>query len=69
MPPISPEQVTPFGLSIAAAMQATGGVLSRTRLFDLIRKGEVDARKIGKRTIVLPGSLRDYIERQPNAAA
>jgi hypothetical protein len=69
MPPISPEQVSPFALSIAAAVHATGNAISRTRLFDLIRTGEVDARKVGRRTVVIAASLHDYIARQPRAAA
>ncbi len=68
MPPIPPEQVSPFALSIAAAVQATGNAVSRTRLFDLIRTGEVDARKVGRRTVVITASLRNYIARQPRAA-
>jgi len=62
------EQNSPFALSIAAAVLATGNSVSRTRLFDLIRTGEVDAVKIGRRTVVLADSLRAYIERQPRAA-
>ena len=69
MPPIPAEQTSPFALSIAAAVGATGNAVSRTRLFDLIRAGEVDARKVGRRTVVLADSLRAYIERQPCAAA
>jgi hypothetical protein len=55
----------PVAYSIAAAVQATGNAISRTRMFDLIKKGELDARKVGRRTIVLADSLRDYIARQP----
>jgi hypothetical protein len=69
MPPIPPGQTPPFALSIAAAVGATGNAVSRTRLFDLIRTGEVDARKIGRRTVIIAESLRAYIERQPKAAA
>jgi len=70
---IRPDQITPpghaspFALSIAAAVQATGGALSRTRMFALIRDGEVDARKVGRRTVVIASSLWAYIERQPSA--
>ena len=68
-PPIPTEQVSPFGLSIAAAVEATGSAVSRTRLFELIRTGEVDARKVGRRTVVIADSLRDYLLRQPHAAS
>jgi hypothetical protein len=70
MRPISDEHVPPpFALSIASAVRATGNAISRTRLFDLIRTGEVDARKVGRRTVVMAESLRAYVERQPKAAA
>jgi hypothetical protein len=36
-------------------------------MFDLIKRGEIDARKVGRRTIVLADSLRDYLARQPRA--
>jgi hypothetical protein len=38
-------------------------------MFGLIRDGEVDARKVGRRTIIIADSLRDYLLRQPKAAA
>jgi hypothetical protein len=57
----------PVAYSIAAAVQATGNAVSRTRMFDLIKRGEIDARKVGRRTIVLADSLRDYLARQPRA--
>jgi hypothetical protein len=69
MPLIPNEQTSPFALSIAAAVGATGNAVSRTRLFDLIRTGEVDARKVGRRTVVMAASLRAYLERQPKAVA
>jgi hypothetical protein len=69
MPPIPAEQVSPFALSIAAAVGATGNAVSRTRLFELIRNGEIDARKVGRRTVIISDSLRDYLMRQPRAAA
>lgn len=68
MPSIPQEKTSPFAYSIAAAVGATGNAVSRTRLFDLIRTGEVDARKVGRRTVILADSLRAYIERQPKAA-
>jgi hypothetical protein len=76
VPTIPPEQVSPFAsamsqfaFSIAGAVQATGGAVTRTRLFDLIKNGEIDARKVGRRTIVMADSLRDFLARQPRAAA
>ena len=69
MPPIPHEQISPFALSIAAAVRATGNAVSRTRLFDLIRTGEVDARKVGRRTVVITESLQAFVRRQPKAGS
>lgn len=68
MTSVSSTQASPFALSIAAAVQATGGAVSRTRLFDLIRTGQVDARKVGRRTVIMADSLRDFLARQPKAS-
>jgi hypothetical protein len=69
MPPISTEQSWPVVFSIANAVSATGNAVSRSRLFELIRAGQIDARKVGRRTVIVADSLRDYLLRQPKAAA
>ena len=69
MTPTPAEQGSPFALSIAAAVQSTGGAISRTRIFELIREGEIDARKVGRRTVVVSDSLRAFLMRQPRAGA
>jgi hypothetical protein len=69
MSPIPPEATSPLAFSIAAAVNATGNAISRTRLFELIRDGEIDARKVGRRTVIVADSLRAYLLRQPKAAA
>ena len=58
---------SPFAFSIAEAVAATGDAVSRTRMFALIRDGEIDARKVGRRTIILADSLRDFLHRAPPA--
>jgi hypothetical protein len=58
-------QPPPVGYSIATAVQATGNAVSRTRMFNLIKTGELDARKVGRRTVVLAASLHEYLVRQP----
>jgi hypothetical protein len=55
--------------SIPAAVQATGNAISRTRIFALIKSGDLDARKVGRRTVIIADSLRAFIARQPRAAA
>jgi hypothetical protein len=58
-----------FAYSIRSAVDATGNAVSRTRMFELIKNGEVDARKVGRRTVIVADSLRDYLLRQPRAVA
>jgi hypothetical protein len=62
-----PTESQPFALSIPAALDAVGHIFGRSQLFALIRAGEVDARKLGKRTVIMADSLRAYIKRQPRA--
>ena len=59
----------PLIFSIASAVSATGGAISRTRMFDLIRNGEIDARKIGRRTVIIGDSLRAFLLRQPKTTS
>ncbi len=59
----------PMSYSIAEAVAVTGGAVSRTRLFALIASGEIDARRCGKRTVILADSLRRYLESLPAARA
>jgi len=54
---------------ITTAVRATGGAVSRTRLFELIKAGEIDARRVGRRTVIMADSLRAFLERQPPARA
>jgi hypothetical protein len=61
--------IDPYCYSISTAVAASGGVISRTRLFALIKAGEVSACKVGRKTAVNAASLRDYIERQPKIVA
>ena len=55
----------PHVFSIATAVKWTGGAISRSRIFDLIKNGDIDARKIGRRTVIMADSLRIYIASQP----
>lgn len=58
--------VTPITYSIEDAVTASG--LARSRLYALMGLGEIETRKIGRRTMILARSLADYIERQPPAS-
>ena len=56
--------MTPLSLSIEEARAATG--LGRTKLYQLINSGELKARKIGKRTVILKGDLDAFLENLKN---
>ncbi len=59
----------PIAFSIKAAVEATGGAVSRTKMFELIATRAIDARKSGRRTMILADSLRRYVESLPPARA
>jgi len=56
----------PIALTIENATEQSG--LSRSRLYVLIGEGKIEARKAGKRTLILGESLRQYIESLPAAS-
>jgi excisionase family DNA binding protein len=57
----------PLTHRIEAAMRLTG--VSRTRLYQALRTGELEAVKIGRATHVLDESLRRWIANLPRYAA
>jgi excisionase family DNA binding protein len=61
-PPSSPLAIEPISMRIPDACRFTG--ISRSTLYLLIARGEVEIVKMGAATLVLTESLRDLIERQ-----
>lgn len=53
-------EVAPLAYTIAEAAKAS--TLGKTRIYELIREGRLQARKIGKRNIIPATSLRALIE-------
>ena len=43
--------------------------LGRTFIYNAIRSGELEARKAGRRTIILDTDLRDWLARLPSCSA
>jgi hypothetical protein len=43
------------------------GGIGRTKLFELIRDGRVDARKLGRKTLITDASLRGFLASLPRA--
>lgn len=56
--------MTQLSLSIEEVRAATG--LGRTKLYSLIGSGELKARKIGKRTIILKEDLEAFLNNLPS---
>lgn len=51
----------PISVRLPEAVRLTG--LSRSRLYELIKAGEVEIAKVGASTLVLYDSLRDFVDR------
>jgi hypothetical protein len=55
--------VDPISVSVPEGVRLTG--LSRTEIYDGIKRGEIEARKRGTRTLLMFASLRRLIENLP----
>jgi len=53
------------GLSISEACAVAG--IGRTKIYQAISDGNLKARKLGKRTLVLRQDLRDFLAALPDA--
>jgi excisionase family DNA binding protein len=51
------------GLTVSEACAMAG--LGRTKIYEAISKGQLKARKCGKRTIILVDELRQFLESLP----
>ncbi|QGM98431.1 helix-turn-helix domain-containing protein [Methylocystis parvus] len=75
MPPIPPEQQSPFGggapflVKLAYSIEETARItsLGRTALYEEIRAGRLKSRKAGRRTIVLADDIRAWLASLPQA--
>lgn len=59
--------VEPIAVRVPDAARLIG--LSRSRLYELMKRGEVEYVKVGGATLIPYQALRDFIERQRRAAA
>jgi len=57
---VAPHNPEPLAYSVADACKVSS--IGKTRLYALIAEGRLDARKIGKRTLIPAASLRRLIE-------
>lgn len=60
LPPQSPLSLEPISMRVPDACRFTG--VSRSTLYLLIARGEVEVVKVGSATLVLTESLRELIE-------
>lgn len=59
-PTAMPFHSEPLAYSVADAIRVSS--IGKTRLYQLIAEGKLEARKIGKRTLIPAASLRALIE-------
>ncbi len=59
------QDARPLAVTIPGAARMSG--IGRTTLYGLIGEGEIQARKCGRRTLILTGSLYDYLDKLPPA--
>lgn len=50
-------------ITIGKAIEVFG--IGRTKLYELIQKGEIEAFKLGRRTLIRTQSAREFINRLP----
>jgi excisionase family DNA binding protein len=58
---------TPICLTIPDAVKASG--LSRTSIYEALKRGDLTARKAGRRTLISFADLRAYLSRLPEYRA
>jgi len=51
----------PISVRVPAAVKLTG--ISRSRLFELIRDGDIESVKLGSSRLIIVSSLEDFLER------
>ena len=59
------EITSPLAYTIPGAVKASG--LSRTRLYAMMGEGTIEARKVGRRTLITADSLRACLAALPPA--
>jgi excisionase family DNA binding protein len=58
---INDAPLEPITVRIPAAIKLTG--LSRSRLYELLRSGDIEHVKVGSSTLIPVASLKEFIER------
>ena len=58
-------RIEPLSVDIPSACHLTG--LGRSKLYDLLGKGDIASVKIGKRRLILVAELRTWLQRLANS--
>ena len=54
-------------MSVENAALSTG--VSPRKIWSLVKTGEIDSRRVGRRVVITVDALRDYLAKQPSAAS
>jgi excisionase family DNA binding protein len=55
-------QINPVTVTVAVALRLSG--LGRTKLYELIAKGEIKSLRVGTRRLISFGSLKSFLEKE-----
>ncbi len=55
-----------LAMSVENAALSTG--VSPRKLWSLVKAGDIESRRIGRRVVITAEALRDYLAKQPSAA-
>lgn len=58
--------ITPMAYSVVDAARVLG--IGKSKLYELVKQGEIETIKIGSRTLVLHDQLAAFVDRQREAA-
>lgn len=58
----SQEPLPPFAVSVEEAERLSA--IGRTKLYELMQKGRIKSRKVGRRRLVIVHSLRHFLENE-----
>jgi excisionase family DNA binding protein len=54
---------TPIAVTVPEAVKSSG--LSRSSIYEALKRGDLQAKKAGRRTLIQVADLRDFLERLP----
>jgi excisionase family DNA binding protein len=55
----------PYSVTVPGAIERYG--FGKTKLYELISSGRIEARKVGTRTVIICESVEEYLDQAPRA--